>query len=325
MLKLYLDYSIFCDFVEREPKSVLEVDKEFRKTWSALWDFIESGSDLTLINVPENTNESSTRYLTLLTKNRVKSTIRIERNFKAPFKFKFDLDEHFQSIFFLNEISEERKRKYVSVNSIPIAFAEDYLSEFSKLALVNCDKGKSVRKINGNFNSWQDLENYLFYASDVVIADNYLLSDSSLIESNFIGIVKKLYEIRNDLNLTIVTYNDPKHPFELQKLVEEIKLRLKECFLKEKFNLILLNKDLKEHDRGIFTNYLRIKSGDSFNFFNSSGGIITKGTELDFYSLQDKVYFNMTLVALEAIKIASEKTNESKKHLTIKNRLLNYF
>jgi hypothetical protein len=323
MLKLYLDYSIFCDFIEREPKSVLDVDKEFRKTWNALWDFIESGSDLTLINVPENTNDTAIRYLTLLTKNRGKSIVRIERNFKAPFKCKFDLDEHFQSIFFLNEISEERKRKYVSANSIPVAFAENYLSEFSKLALLSYDKGKSVRKIQGNFNSWKDLENYLIHLSDVVIADNYLFSDKSLIESNFIGIVKKLYEVKNDLNITIVTYNDPKHPFDLKKLVEEIKLRLKEFSLKEKFNLILLNKDLKEHDRGIFTNFLRIKSGDSFNFFNSSGEIVTKGTELDFYSLQDKVHFNMTQVALDALKIASKKTNESKKHVTIKNRLLN--
>lgn len=48
-----------------------------------------------------------------------------------------------------------------------------------------------------------------------------------------------------------------------------------------------------EHDRTLFTNYLRLKSGDSFNYFSSSGSKITNGREMDILSLASRNFYNL--------------------------------
>jgi hypothetical protein len=323
MINLYLDFSIYVDFVQQQPKDIFNCEKGSFKLWTQLWFFIESGADLTIINVPSDLNESQLRYITLLTEGRKNSKIKLDPNFKLPYKQKFNEDSFFQSIFFINVTDENVKKKYLKNNYIPVAFLDDYMKKFKELVFLEKPKGKSVRKKTGNFNSWQELNDYVKHISDIVIADNYLLSDSTLLNSNFYEIIKLFYTLRSDLNLTIITYNNPKFPFSIEQLKENIRMSLRNDRIKEKFNLILLNSELKEHDRGIFTNFLRIKSGDSFNYFNSKGEIITKGTELDFYSLTSPDYFEMTKVALDALKESSKKTNINNKYISLNNRLIN--
>jgi hypothetical protein len=322
MLKLHLDYSIYLDLIQKQPKNLFSDDKEFRRLWNELWSFIESGCDIRLFNVPEDLNLEQLRCLTYLSEGRGDSNCSIEQKMKIPHKFKFSQDDYFQSILLIDEKHEESKLKLVKNNQFPIAFLDNYLELFGKLIFVTQPKGRSVRKDKGNFNSWNEILLYLHFMSDVVIADNYLFSDPSLLVSNFHELIKNIYKKELNLNITLVTFNNPKTPFDLENLQINIKSILNSMGLKEKFNLILLNSELKEHDRGIFTNLVRIKSGDSFNFFNSKGELITKGTELDFYSLTNPVYFKMTEIALDAIKDAINKSKPTMKKITIQNRLL---
>jgi hypothetical protein len=321
MVSLIMDFNILIDFLEKEPKSgVMETDKQTRQIWYSLWDFIQSGSDLILINVPQIKNDFQIRCVTKLTENRGKAKISLRNNFVLPYKCKFDADNYFQTIFFLSEDSEELQKKYTRNNAIPIVFKHNYLMEFKRFAFINEASGKSVRKEVGTFNNWSVLTLYLNFLTDVIIADNYIFSDPSLIDSNLISLLKILYSIQSNLNLTIISFDDPKNSFDLEKLMDSMKLKLKENGIRESFNLVLLSRELKEHDRGIFTNFVRIKSGDSFNFFNSNGQVVTKGTELDFYSLTNPNHFELTEIVLNALEDSVNKSNRRKKQLLVKNR-----
>jgi hypothetical protein len=321
MLSFYLDYTIFIDFIEKQPKDILKSDKEYHNLWNKLWEFIESGSDLTLFNLPENLNEFEMRCITRLTEGRRNSKIYLDPFFKVPHKFKFNQDSFYQSILFINENNEESKKKYTNNNQFPIAFLDNYFELFKKVTFSNHPIVKSVRNNKGNFHSWLNLKDYLPFVTDVIIADNYLFSDPSLLDVNFYEIVKILYGIRPDLNLTIITYDNPRFSINIEDFKKEIKNKLSQLKLKEKFDIVFLNSELKEHDRGIFTNFTRIKSGDSFNYFNTKGQVITKGTELDFYSLTKPDYFNNTEIALNALCESTNKTRLDKKSLNVANRL----
>jgi hypothetical protein len=320
MIRLYLDYSIFVDFVQKEPSSAWHSDKNSREIWNNFFSFIESGSDLTLLNVPDESNDQAYHFLTLLTQNRGNSNVSLTRNFKSPHKYRFDEDANFQSVYMLNEESEEVQRKYLRNNHIQVSFKDNYLTDFSRLIFIDKPKGRAVRKKTGDFHSWEILKDYLYKITDIVIADNYILSDRSILDANLIQMLKVIYNGRNDINLTIISYS--KNPFDITDLKNDLTNKLKMHNLRDSFNLILLNSEIKEHDRGIFTNYIRIKSGDSFNYFNSKGEIITKGTELDFKNLTDPENYSLNQITLNALKEKVNKTVETRKYLKIKNRLL---
>ncbi|RVU02563.1 hypothetical protein EOD41_01080 [Mucilaginibacter limnophilus] len=63
-----------------------------------------------------------------------------------------------------------------------------------------------------------------------------------------------------------------------------------------------------EHDRFIISNYLRIKSGDSLIYFDSSGVVTTKSKTVDFYSLGNKNYRDVNTIILNKLSQIIEET-----------------
>ena len=322
MLKLVIDFELLLDFLKREP-DIFDTDKEFRNTWNSLWNFIESGSDLTIINVPKEINHFGIRCITKLTQGRGKAKINIEHNFKKPHKNKFDIDQNFQCIYFLDVPSKSDQKKYVTNNNFPIAFKENYFSLFEKLVFTNESKIKTIRQGEIMERTWRELLNkYIYYLTDVILVDNYILDDNSILEPNLISLITYLYSIQNNLNLTIITFNGARNEKDLIKTQELIRNKLKAKNCRDTFNLIFFNREMKEHDRQIFTNFIRIKSGDSFNYFNSSGQLITKGTELDFYSYANEDNWISSKKILKILQSKVNGTSERSKHIKINNRLL---
>jgi len=319
---MYLDFNVFIDFVEKEPKGVLYTDKTKRELWNSLWSALESGVDLTLLNVPEDINDTTSRYLSILTQNRGKSNLSLTKDFQPPYKFKFNLKEHFQSIFILDESSEIIQNKYLRNNDIFISFKSRYLKDFESFLFIDQPKKRAIRKKTGNFHSWEELKRYVLKATDIIIADNYILSDYLIWSPNLIKIISELCANRNNMNVTIVTFNNPRSPFDLEKMHEQLIEELKMNNLRESINIVLLNKELKEHDRAIFTNYVRIRSGDSFNLFSSSGEIITKGTELNFETLIDSENYELYKINLNALQEKVTLTSENLMVIKHENRLL---
>ena len=82
-------------------------------------------------------------------------------------------------------------------------------------------------------------------------------------------------------------------------IAQKVKEKLKELKVNCNLSVVMAPQAIKEHDRGIFTNYLRIKSGDSFIYFDKNGKYKTKGTDIDFHSLTSADKFNASEAALK--------------------------
>ena len=113
----------------------------------------------------------------------------------------------------------------------------------------------------------------------MLIIDNYIF-DKNVWESNLIELLK-VFGARTPVkfNLLIVSFEGSKFKIDIN-IGNDLKNKLIQCGINCNLCIILAPTQLKEHDRTILTNYLRIKSGDSFNYFNSNGDYITKGTEI---------------------------------------------
>jgi hypothetical protein len=325
MLNTYIDYNIFVDFIVNQPRGIIETTANFRETWNNLWKFIQSGSNLYIVNVPENyfNDIEISQHLGLLITNRSKGTINLIKNFNKPYKYTFNLDKEFQSIFFLDESNELERTKYLKNNSIPIGFKDNYLNVFSQLSLGGIKRSFTVRKHTEDKFNWDILKNYFHFISDVVIVDNYLLDNKDMAVSNLHKIIDVFNSINNVFNLTIISFvKDKEKKLQLSYEIENLRNAMQNRGVTCKLSLVLLNRDIKEHDRGIFTNYTRLKSGDSLNFLNSKGEILTK-TELDFFSLTENTNFENHSIILNDLQKSIQLTPVDNKSKAITNRLLN--
>ncbi len=103
--------------------------------------------------------------------------------------------------------------------------------------------------------------------------------------------------------------------------------KLKQMGISCNLSIVLANESVKEHGRGIFTNYLRVKSGNSSVYFKSGGDFLTKATDIEFHSLAESDKFNASEAALSNIRIFIEKLGsrpDKDKRLfgTLKNGLI---
>jgi len=321
MYDLIIDFSILVDFFVSKPSDIFEGGTiEEHNYWNSLAHFLKSGSNVEIINF-DCSNLIVLPLLNNLTSGRDKTTIIInDRNIKT-YKNTFNTKNIF-TICFLVEKDEKEISRYRKNNPFVIAFNQEYKSIWKKVSRVNQKKTLPVREnaIVG-IQKMSDFETIFVKASDVIIFDNYIL-DLNLIESNLISLLEIVNQYSKEyLNVLIISNQYTAKP------------SLKECYdvllHKIKTKKIPLNlcvaftiSKLKEHDRHIITNDFRIKSGDSFNFFDSTGKIITKGTELDIYPLIEKENLENTLLLIKKAKKIMEETPKENIFGNCKNRFI---
>ena len=61
-------------------------------------------------------------------------------------------------------------------------------------------------------------------------------------------------------------------------------------------------KSYAEHDRTICTNYFRVYSGDTFNYFNATGEKVTKGREIHYSSFANMENHNLAFQLIADIQ-----------------------
>jgi len=157
-------------------------------------------------------------------------------------------------------------------------------------------------KIGGvEFNKWKDLENYSSAVSDILFIDAYILFDSPGIDVNLIPFLKTLIsKSRCKLNFVLYVNHDqvnisyPNLSTKVRQAVESV------TGIKPNFTLIKVRDQrgiasYAEHDRTIFTNYLRVYSGDTFNYFKADGSKLTKGREVHYSSFGDSENHKLAL------------------------------
>lgn len=199
-------------------------------------------------------------------------------------------DNQFSSIFLINDEHIDSVR---NDGALLIGSPGEEFEIFNKLFLLQNDYTffKEFKIGSSLFSRWEDVSKYSLPVTDIIFVDPYILIDNSLIESNFIKYLTVLSS-NSKCSINVIIYvnkNKVSIGFDkLQKKVVDAIKTVTNCT--PSFTMIQYNDQrevasLAEHDRTIFTNYVRIKSGDTYNYFNSSGAVITKGREVTYISL----------------------------------------
>jgi hypothetical protein len=177
---------------------------------------------------------------------------------------------------------------------------------------------------SSEFSEWQHLEKYSSVTSDILIFDPYILSDSSLIDSNFLKLLRVLCT-KSRCKLSIVLYTDiDQIQIDYTTISAKVRQEIQTVTgISPNFTIVKYRKQknyvsFAEHDRTIFTNYFRVYSGDSFNYFKSDGTKITTGREIHLIGFADKENHNLALELIKdiqnnIIKLPSEAIEGDKK------------
>jgi len=326
MLHTVIDYNLFDHFTRHQPAQIPVGTAEENEYWHSFWKFLKEQSHVTLTNYQNQENI----FLNVLTTGRKGTKFLPQEKFSKPHKYKFPKGQNPRSVFFLNEPEAAGQQKYRKQNGFLFGFPDDYPETWKKLSLLGKADVLPVRKDEEKrFSKWDQLSEYITPFTDLIMVDNYMF-DESLWDYNLFEILR-LFSQKTPVkfNLLLVSFADNKKLIGYANLGEKVKEKLKEMGISCNFSLVLAPQTLKEHDRGIFTNYLRIKSGDSFVYFDKTGKYLTKGTDIDFHTLASPNKFNASEAALRNVaRILTElKTHpEREKRLfgDLKNGLLEH-
>jgi hypothetical protein len=198
-------------------------------------------------------------------------------------------------------LNEESANELSNGGAVISAKPGDEFNVFNKLFLLNNDyKFEKKFKIGSvHFDKWTDLKKYATPLTDIIFIDSFILSDYSLIGTNLYSYIKILVsECKHPVNIIIYTNYD-KISVRFDDLSSNLKREVKSVTgFDANFTLVKYREQrgvtsLGEHDRTILTNYQRIYSGDTFNYFLSNGQKITKGREIHYSSLADRENFEL--------------------------------
>lgn len=174
-----------------------------------------------------------------------------------------------------------------------IVLVGDVGEEVDVLSSLWYDDMQFIKEIFDEVNSWKDIRNYTSPTSDILIIDNFLAHHEELIEYNLIELLKILcsHSTQQKISIVIVMERDTSRKDEYySRLVNDIEKKIGNVVSSTPYVTIVAAppRQLCKHDRSIITNYKMFVSGDSFNYFDSSGKKITYGDFLSVYSLIDE-------------------------------------
>lgn len=141
---------------------------------------------------------------------------------------------------------------------------------------------KHLRIGSSNFSNWEHLKKFSMPLTDIIFIDNYILSSKEIIDCNIKEFISILLEQCN----TKVNFVLFVHPDQVDGNIEDYQKEFK-SFLRQctgKSSNVTIIETRKEHDRTVITNYKRVYTGDTFNFWNNRGVKITKGREIEYSS-----------------------------------------
>jgi len=333
MLKTNIDYSVLLDFFNIEPKSLKDGGSIEENEWYfKIFSFLKSKTDLQIGGYDSNSEFSN--LINILTSGREDSKLYpIQTNSvlsKVPI-----IENNLHSLYF-SELYDSFIGEIEKKCGLLIGNRDNYKRLFNDLICWGKRDKITVRKNSvETLKNWEEIKPYILPFTDVILYDNFILRDNNTIDENLLKIIEILSEKANvQFNLIIIyevetfldnnkkKQNYPKLKVHEKKITDFLKTKKINCSL----GLIETDNKFKEHDRGIFMNYMRIYSGDSFNYFNIDGKIITKGTDIQFQYYSNPNNFNIAREALKNIK--NIVTEFSKKLIPsyigkIENRLLN--
>lgn len=163
-------------------------------------------------------------------------------------------------------------------------------------------RGLSIGK--EGFRQWNDLSRYITPLTDLILVDPYIGSSRELLASNLLSIVR-LFRTGKRGRTNIILLTDKSKlaaGVTLESLQQSIKAEIASIQgCAAQVTVVGWQGDTKqnrqqhpeiekfeEHDRTLITNYVRWKTGDTFNYFDSQNKRITRGRSLDMFSMLAK-------------------------------------
>ena len=204
-------------------------------------------------------------------------------------------------------LSDENIHHLKNVGAVLVGAPGEEIQIFNQLFLLQNDYDfhKEIKIGSPELNKWDNLKKYATPLTDIIFVDSYILADVSLISSNLICYLEILCAgAKNKVNIVLYV-NNKNVSITLEIIKEQVVTAISRItghtpnFTLIQYTSVRDTENLGEHDRTIFTNYIRIKSGDSYNYFNSTGEVITKGREITYNSLAKKESHDLakTLIA----------------------------
>jgi hypothetical protein len=285
MLNTVIDKNILEEFIAVRPTTNQFEDITAHDLWNSFFKYLKSGSNL---QISADISELDANYplmtvLNSLTTGRDGTKFIIEK-FKKPHNGKLPGKIDINTVFLL-DLNDDDINKLRKKNGLAFIGKDKLLEDWSKVCFFNNTKIFPITKKEKKFEGWPKVSKYVYTLTDVLFVDSFIFSDQSLLESNLYPLLYYLTKnASKSVNLTILSYQNPKYPIKLKELYEEIKRYLTEKQVRVNLSIALATRDKKPHDRAVISNYFMITSGDSFNYFNSKGEVITKGTDIRFES-----------------------------------------
>lgn len=216
--------------------------------------------------------------------------------------------EQLSSIYWLDD---EDINKAIDSGGVIISEVGNEISSIEQLFFHQGDYlfEKKWRIGNTDFSSWEDLRPFSMPLTDIVLIDNYILSSKEIIECN----IKHYIQVILTKSYSKVNFVLFVHPDRIDGDVEEYRKDLKALVKAEtgKAGNVSVIQTRKEHDRTIITNYKRVYTGDTFNFWDNSGRKITKGREIEYSSFLRTENDNLKKALLKDLQDIINKNPEN--------------
>ena len=202
--------------------------------------------------------------------------------------------EQLSSVYCLSKENDPKLEGHIQKGNMIIASEGQEIEAMSSLFF---ESFQFTKDIFSKISSWSDLKSYISPCTDIIITDMYILSNPELYQHNIFQILRILGNKakKTHVNIVIFTLNsiyikETRSNFEPDW--DKIYTKIRKCAEKHtSFNVTFVTaskETLDEHDRTIFTNYKYYSSGDSLNYFNSSGNEITTGRYLHAHSIAER-------------------------------------
>lgn len=205
-------------------------------------------------------------------------------------------------------LEDENAYKLKASGGVLVGLLGEEIETISRLFLRQDDYSFEKRfNIRRDLKSWSVLSDFSMPLTDIIIVDTYIISDISLIETNLCEFLKVLCsESRTSVN--IVIYTNSQNSVSYENISQNIRKKVKEATGKSPkltivtYTMIRGLKSRAEHDRTIFTNYIRVYSGDSLNYFDHLGNVITTGREINYSCLANRENHILAEMLIEDIQ-----------------------
>jgi hypothetical protein len=284
-IKLYIDES-FCESLQKsKPPTDIEIDGEVIDTWWHVINLIKKHSITVLLSDSSIINSYDLRkenpIFQYLVSQRQEGHQNIE-HYTPPLDYSAISNNVIPFILSNSRANIGFSGYKMGIQSFKAKSIINKWQPFTKPNVLNIEKSVDFMGTSDNpmmLKSWSDIAIYKHQLNSIIIADNHILSEISLLENNLLSILGELLPEKDldiPIHITIFTSDEDNSGNSKNSNFKLIEDKIRKYLTTDlKLNLFKLSVFVKSskkfHNRRIFTNYFIITSDNTFNYFDQKG------------------------------------------------------